>query len=75
MYQPKINVTGTNYKKINEILTDNKLKPGKYYRVINQTTNEFIDGQLVWVGDTRAELQTGNEFIVRSFHNNKFHKL
>lgn len=75
MYNPKSNITGTNYKKINEILTDNKLKPGKYYRVINQTTNEFIDGQLVWVGDTRAELQVCNEFIVRSFHNNKFHKL
>lgn len=75
MYNPKSNITGTDYKKINGRESENELKPGKYYRVINQTTNEFIDGQLVWVGDTRAELQVCNEFIVRSFHNNKFHKL
>ena len=75
MYNPKSKITETNYKKLNEVLSENKLQTGKYYRVINQTTNEFIDGQLVWVGDTRAELQVCNEFIVRSFHNNKFHKL
>ena len=75
MYNPKSNITETNYKIINEKLSENKLKPGKYYRVVNQTTNEYTDGKLVWLGETQAELQVGSEFIVRSFHNNKFNKL
>ena len=75
MYNPKINRTETNYRKINGRESENELKPGKYYRVVNQTTNEYTDGKLVWIGESRAELQVGSEFIVRSFYNNKFNKL
>jgi len=75
MYNPKSNITETNYKKLNEVLSENKLQTGKYYRVVNQTTNDQTDGRLVWIGETQAELQDGSEFIVRSFHNHKFHKL